>query len=193
MSSGAPTANGPAIGSASAATVRTAQNPSLSTSSSTDEHPQLPYPEHRTNGPPPSDRRQQEAGRKPGTVHIRIVKIRQKYPAAYATSQAPSTSLRSYTGTAGKQNINRYEALTRFAAGHPWLPSPQTDKLPARKPKCGRVRRAHASSAVSWRDRACRPKPPEPDRNEYPISETSLCTRRLRTDKGTFKKSVTQQ
>ncbi len=39
MSSGAPTASGPAIGSASAAAVRTGQNPSLSTSSSTDEHP----------------------------------------------------------------------------------------------------------------------------------------------------------
>ena len=65
VSSGAPTV----IDSAPAATIRTAQNPSPSTSSSTDKHPQLPYPGHRTNGPPPSDRRQQQAGRKLGTVH----------------------------------------------------------------------------------------------------------------------------
>ncbi len=59
---------------------------------------------------------------------IRMVKIRQKVSGCLRTFTGAQhfAAIRSYTGTAGKQNINLYQALTQLAAGHPWLPSPQT-------------------------------------------------------------------
>ena len=108
VSSGAPTANGPAIGSASVATARTAQNPSLSTSSSTDEHPQLPYPGHRTNGPPPGDRRQ---GRHPCNRH---------WPPSTSTSRTTSTDPSSETPPENSRSTAtpRQPSLARSAIGH---------------------------------------------------------------------------
>jgi len=59
---------------------------------------------------------------------IRMVKIRQKVSGCLRTFTGAQhfAAIRSYTGTAGKQNINLYQALTQLAAGQPWLPSPQS-------------------------------------------------------------------
>ena len=57
-----------------------------------------------------------------------MVKIRQKVSGCLRTFTGAQhfAAIRSYTGTAGKQNIKIYQALTQLAAGHPWLPNPQS-------------------------------------------------------------------
>jgi len=59
---------------------------------------------------------------------IRMVKIRQKVSGCLRTLTGAQqfAAIRSYTATAGKHDINLYHALTRLAAGDPWLPPPQT-------------------------------------------------------------------
>jgi len=59
---------------------------------------------------------------------VRMVKIRQKVSGCLRTLTGAQqfAVIRSYTATAGKNDINLYLALTQLAAGHPWLPSAQT-------------------------------------------------------------------
>lgn len=59
---------------------------------------------------------------------IRMVKIRQKVSGCLRTLAGAQhfAAIRSYTATAGKHNINTYQALTQLAEGQPWLPAPQS-------------------------------------------------------------------
>jgi transposase len=57
---------------------------------------------------------------------IRMVKIRQKISGCLRTLTGAQhfAAIRSYTATAGKNNINIYQALVQLADGQPWLPQP---------------------------------------------------------------------
>ena len=57
---------------------------------------------------------------------IRMVKIRQKISGCLRTLTGAEqfAAIRSYTATAGKNNINIYQALVQLADGRPWLPQP---------------------------------------------------------------------
>ncbi len=57
---------------------------------------------------------------------IRMVKIRQKISGCLRTLIGAEhfAAIRSYTATAGKNNINIYQALVQLADGRPWLPQP---------------------------------------------------------------------
>jgi len=57
---------------------------------------------------------------------IRMVKIRQKISGCLRTLTGAQhfAAIRSYTATAGKNNINIYQALVQLAEGQPWLPQP---------------------------------------------------------------------
>jgi len=57
---------------------------------------------------------------------IRMVKIRQKISGCLRTLTGAEhfAAIRSYTATAGKNNINIYQALVQLAHGRPWLPQP---------------------------------------------------------------------
>jgi len=57
---------------------------------------------------------------------IRMVKIRQKVSGCLRTLTGAQhfAAIRSYTATAGKNNINIYQALVQLAEGQPWLPQP---------------------------------------------------------------------
>ena len=52
---------------------------------------------------------------------IRMIKTRQKISSYLRTVFA---AIRSYTATAGKNNINIYQALVQLAEGNAWLPQP---------------------------------------------------------------------
>ena len=58
---------------------------------------------------------------------IRMVKVRQKISGCMRTLSGAEQfcALRSYLATAAKHAINQLDALTRLAAGNPWLPEPQ--------------------------------------------------------------------
>jgi len=58
---------------------------------------------------------------------IRMVKVRQKISGCMRTLTGAEQfcALRSYLATAAKNAINQLDALTRLAAGNPWLPEPQ--------------------------------------------------------------------
>ena len=55
---------------------------------------------------------------------IRMVKIRQKISGSLRTLTGAQhfAAIRSYTATAGKNNINIYQALIQLAEGNAWLP-----------------------------------------------------------------------
>lgn len=55
---------------------------------------------------------------------IRMVKIRQKVSGCLRTFTGAQhfAAIRSYTATAGKNNINIYQALIQLAEGNAWLP-----------------------------------------------------------------------
>ena len=55
---------------------------------------------------------------------IRMAKIRQKISGCLRTLTGAEhfATIRSYTATAGKNNINIYQALVQLADGNPWLP-----------------------------------------------------------------------
>ena len=57
---------------------------------------------------------------------IRMVKIRQKISGSLRTLHGAEhfAAIRSYTATAGKNNINIYKALVQLAKGNAWLPQP---------------------------------------------------------------------
>jgi transposase len=57
---------------------------------------------------------------------IRMVKIRQKISGCLRTLTGAQhfAAIRSYTATAGKNNINIYQALVQLAEGNAWLPQP---------------------------------------------------------------------
>ncbi len=57
---------------------------------------------------------------------IRMVKIRQKISGCLRTLTGAEhfAAIRSYTATAGKNNINIYQALVQLADDRPWLPQP---------------------------------------------------------------------
>ena len=57
---------------------------------------------------------------------IRMVKIRQKISGSLRTVTGAQhfAAIRSYTATAGKNNINIYQALIQLAEGNAWLPQP---------------------------------------------------------------------
>ncbi len=57
---------------------------------------------------------------------LRMVKIRQKISGCLRTLIGAEhfAAIRSYTATAGKNNINIYQALVQLADGRPWLPQP---------------------------------------------------------------------
>ena len=57
---------------------------------------------------------------------IRMVKIRQKISGCLRTLTGAEhfAAIRSYTATAGKNNINIYQALVQLADGNAWLPQP---------------------------------------------------------------------
>ncbi len=55
-----------------------------------------------------------------------MVKIRQKVSGCIRTLNGAQhfAAIRSYTATAGKDNINIYQALVQLAEGNAWLPQP---------------------------------------------------------------------
>ena len=55
---------------------------------------------------------------------IRMAKIRQKISGCLRTLTGAKhfATIRSYTATASKNNINMYQALVQLADGNPWLP-----------------------------------------------------------------------
>jgi transposase len=55
---------------------------------------------------------------------IRMIKLRQKVSGSMRTLVGAQQfcTIRSYLATAAKHQINLFDALTRLAAGHPWLP-----------------------------------------------------------------------
>ena len=55
---------------------------------------------------------------------IRMVKVRQKISGCLRTSTGAQhfAAIRSYAATAGKNNINIYQALVQLAEGNAWLP-----------------------------------------------------------------------
>ena len=58
---------------------------------------------------------------------IRMVKLRQKVSGCMRTLTGAQQfcTIRSYLATAAKHAINQLDALTRLAAGGPWLPETQ--------------------------------------------------------------------
>jgi hypothetical protein len=64
---------------------------------------------------------------------LRMVKLQQKISGCWRTSAGAEAflALRSYIATARKQGMNPLAVLRQLFAGHPWLPAPVPDPLPA--------------------------------------------------------------
>jgi transposase len=68
-----------------------------------------------------------------GERDLRMVKLQQKISGCWRTSAGAEAflALRSYLATARKQGMNPLAVLRQLFAGHPWLPAPVPDPLPA--------------------------------------------------------------
>jgi transposase len=68
-----------------------------------------------------------------GERDLRMVKLQQKISGCWRTLAGAEAflALRSYIATARKQGMNPLAVLRQLFAGHPWLPAPVPDPLPA--------------------------------------------------------------